>query len=448
MFKNEYLEKVYNDCLLKNANEKEFLQSVLTFLKSIEKYLDLHPEVAESNLLARFIEPERLISFRVAWVDDNGKVQVNRGYRVQFNSAIGPYKGGIRLHPTVNQSIIKFLGFTQILKNSLTGLPMGGAKGGSDFDPKGKSDNEIMRFCQAFISELYRHIGADLDVPAGDIGTGAREVGFMFGMYKKLKNEFTGTFTGKGLAFGGSLARPEATGFGLVFYTERMLNKVLNESFKNKKVVISGSGNVAIYACQKVQELGGKVIAMSDSSGFVYDEEGIDLDILKPLKEIERGRISEYVKKAGRGKFFNDSKGIWNIKCDIALPCATQNELDLDSAKELVKNGCICVSEGANMPSTPDAINYFEENKILFGPAIAANCGGVMVSGFEMSQNSMRLSWTFDEVVEKLKSQMEKIFDAIYECIKEYNEPFNFVLGANVVGFDKVKKAMISEGVI
>ena len=448
MFKNEYLNKVYTDCLNKNKNEDEFLEAVFTFLSSIEKYLDKHPEVEESNLLERFLEPERLISFRVAWVDDNGKVQVNRGYRVQFNSAIGPYKGGIRLHPSVNQSIIKFLGFTQILKNSLTGLPMGGGKGGSDFDPKGKSDNEIMRFCQAFVSELFRHIGADLDVPAGDIGCGGREVGYMFGMYKKLKNEFTGTFTGKGISFGGSLARPEATGYGLVFYTERMLEKVKNESFNGKKVIISGSGNVALYACKKAQELGAKVIAMSDSSGYVYDEEGIDLNILLPLKEKERARISEYVKRANRGKFVGDAKGIWKIKCDIALPCATQNELDLDSAKTLVSNGCMCIGEGANMPSTIEAVNYFKDNKILFGPAIAANCGGVMVSGFEMSQNSMRLSWTFEEVEANLKRQMEKIFDEIYSCIKEYNEPYNFVLGANVVGFDKVKSAMISQGVI
>ena len=445
--KNEYLLKVYNEVLNKNANEKEFLQATYEVLNSIEPYVDEHPELEKMGVLERFVEPERLITFRVPWVDDNGKVHVNRAFRVQFNSAIGPYKGGIRLHPSVNQSIMKFLAFEQTLKNSLTGLAMGGGKGGCDFDPKGKSDVEIMHFCQSFITELFRHIGADTDVPAGDIGTGAREVGFMFGQYKRLKNEFTGVFTGKGLSFGGSLARPEATGYGLCYFTNKMLEKMKQTSFKDKKVVISGSGNVAMYALQKVTELGGTVVAMSDSSGYIYNEEGIDFNVIKEIKLTNRLRINEYLKFYPNTIFVPNSKEIWGVKCDIALPCATQNEIDIEDAQKLVANNVIAVAEGANMPCTLEATNYFIENKVLYGPAKAANAGGVLVSGLEMSQNSMRLSWGFEEVDEKLKNQMEKIFMEVYECAKHYGDEFNTVLGANISGFKKVSEAMIAQGV-
>ena len=445
--KNEYLLRVYEEVQKKNANEKEFLQAVYEVLNSIEVYVDEHPELEKNGIIERFVEPERIITFRVPWVDDNGKVHVNRAFRVQFNSAIGPYKGGIRLHPSVNQSIMKFLAFEQTLKNSLTGLMMGGGKGGCDFDPKGKSDNEIMRFCQSFMNELYRYIGADTDVPAGDIGTGAREVGFMFGQYKRLRNEFTGVFTGKGLAYGGSLARPEATGYGLCYYTNKMMNVMKNTSFEGKKVVISGSGNVAMYALQKATELGATVVAMSDSNGYIYNEKGIDFETIKTIKLINRLRISEYLKYHPETVYVDNSKEIWGVKCDIALPCATQNEIDLEDAKKLVANNVMVVSEGANMPCTLEATNYFIENKVLYGPAKAANAGGVMVSGFEMSQNSMRLSWTFEEVDKKLKTQMENIFLEINECAKHYGNEYNTVLGANISGFKKVANAMLAQGV-
>ena len=445
--KNEYLLKVYNEVLNKNANEKEFLQATYEVLNSIEPYVDEHPELEKTGVLERFVEPERLITFRVPWVDDNGKVHVNRAFRVQFNSAIGPYKGGIRLHPSVNQSIMKFLAFEQTLKNSLTGLAMGGGKGGCDFDPKGKSDVEIMHFCQSFITELFRHIGADTDVPAGDIGTGAREVGFMYGQYKRLKNEFTGVFTGKGLSFGGSLARAEATGYGLCYFTNKMLQTMKDTSFAGKKVVISGSGNVAMYALQKVVELGGTVVAMSDSAGYIYNENGIDFNTIKEIKLINRLRINEYLKYHPETKYVANSKELWGVKCDIALPCATQNEIDIEDAQKLVANNVIAVAEGANMPCTLEATNYFIENKVLYGPAKAANAGGVLVSGLEMSQNSMRLSWSFEEVDQKLKSQMEKIFMEVYECAKHYGDEYNTVLGANISGFKKVASAMMAQGV-
>ncbi|MBR5520152.1 MAG: NADP-specific glutamate dehydrogenase, partial [Clostridia bacterium] len=406
---NEYLKGVYETVALRNAGEKEFLQAVYEVLESLQPIAEKRPDFIDAGVFERIVEPERFIMFRVSWVDDNGKVQVNRGYRVQFNSAIGPYKGGIRLHPSVNASVIKFLGFEQTFKNSLTGLPMGGGKGGSDFDPKGKSDGEIMRFCQSFMTELAKHIGADTDVPAGDIGVGAREVGFMFGQYKRLRNEFTGVLTGKSLFSGGSLARKEATGFGLCYFTNEML-KAANDSFEGKKVVISGSGNVAIYANQKATELGAKVIAMSDSSGYVVDENGINLDVMKQIKEVERARISEYAKRVEGATFHEGCKGIWTVPCDIALPCATQNELDGESAKALVANGVKYVAEGANMPSTPDAVAYFLENNVPFGPAKAANAGGVATSGLEMTQNSMRLSWSFEEVDERLGGIMKNIY--------------------------------------
>ena len=445
--KNEYLLKVYNEVLNKNANEKEFLQATYEVLNSIEPYVDEHPELEKTGVLERFVEPERLITFRVPWVDDNGKVHVNRAFRVQFNSAIGPYKGGIRLHPSVNQSIMKFLAFEQTLKNSLTGLAMGGGKGGCDFDPKGKSDVEIMHFCQSFMTELFRHIGADTDVPAGDIGTGARDVGFMFGQYKRLRNEFTGVFTGKGLSFGGSLARPEATGYGLCYFTNKMLETMKETSFQGKKVVISGSGNVAMYALQKVVELGGTVVAMSDSAGYIYNEDGIDFNTIKEIKLTNRLRISEYLKYYPNTTYVANSKDIWGVKCDIALPCATQNEIDIEAAQKLVENNVMAVAEGANMPCTLEATNYFIENKVLYGPAKAANAGGVLVSGLEMSQNSMRLSWSFEEVDQKLKAQMEKIFIEVYECAKHYGDEYNTVLGANISGFKKVASAMMAQGV-
>ena len=390
---------------------------------------------------------ERQIFFRVSWVDDNGRVQVNRGFRVQFNSAIGPYKGGLRLHPSVNASVIKFLGFEQIFKNSLTGLPIGGGKGGSDFDPKGKSDGEVMRFCQSFMTELSKHIGADTDVPAGDIGTGAREIGFMYGQYKRLRNEFTGVLTGKGLTYGGSLARTEATGYGLCYYTEGMLKCMKNDSFKGKTVVISGSGNVAIYATEKATELGGKVVALSDSNGYIYDPNGIKLDVVKQIKEVERGRIKEYVNRVDGAEYHEGCSGIWTIKCDIALPCATQNEIDEASAKALISNGVIAVAEGANMPSTPEAIEAFQSAGVLFGPAKAANAGGVATSALEMSQNSMRYSWTFEEVDAKLKDIMINIFHNSYDAAKKYGMEGNLLAGANIAGFEKVADAMLAQGV-
>ncbi len=443
---NEYLKGVYETVALRNAGEKEFLQAVYEVLESLQPIAEKRQDFIDAGVFERIVEPERFIMFRVSWVDDNGKVQVNRGYRVQFNSAIGPYKGGIRLHPSVNASVIKFLGFEQTFKNSLTGLPMGGGKGGSDFDPKGKSDGEIMRFCQSFMTELAKHIGADTDVPAGDIGVGAREVGFMFGQYKRLRNEFTGVLTGKSLFSGGSLARKEATGFGLCYFTNEML-KAAGDSFEGKKVVISGSGNVAIYANQKATELGAKVIAMSDSSGYVVDENGIDLDVMKQIKEVERARISEYAKRVSGATFHEGCKGIWTVPCDIALPCATQNELDLDGAKALVANGVKYVAEGANMPSTPEAVACFLENNIPFGPAKAANAGGVATSGLEMTQNSMRLSWSFEEVDARLGDIMKNIYKNAYEASVACGCAGNLVVGANVAGFLKVAEAMKWQGV-
>ncbi|MCR5199572.1 MAG: NADP-specific glutamate dehydrogenase [Saccharofermentans sp.] len=448
---NPYLNSLMQDVMKKNNTEPEFFQAVYEFLSSIEPALATHPELIEKQVLERIVEPERQIMFRVAWIDDNGKIQVNRGYRIQFNSAIGPYKGGIRLHPSVNISILKFLGFEQIFKNSLTGLPMGGAKGGSDFDPKGKSDNEVMAFCQSFMRELYRHIGPDCDVPAGDIGTGAREIGFMFGQYKKIVNEFSGVLTGKKLSFGGSLARTEATGYGLCYFVDALLREKMDTSFAGKTVVISGSGNVAIYATEKAQQLGAKVVALSDSNGYVYDPEGIKLDIVKDIKEVKRGRISEYADQVASATYTadeNSSKGIWTIPCDIALPCATQNELNLESAKTLVANGVKVVGEGANMPTTLDATKYFQDNGVFFTPGKASNAGGVATSGLEMCQNSARLSWTFEEVDAKLKGIMENIFHTVDATAAEVGCDNNYVVGANIAGLLKVSDAMIAQGCI
>ena len=442
---NAYLQGVYESVEKKNAHEPEFLQAVKEVLETLVPVIERRPDFVEAGVVERLVEPERIISFRVSWVDDNNKVQVNRGYRVQFNSAIGPYKGGLRLHPTVNQSVIKFLGFEQILKNSLTTLPMGGGKGGSDFDPKGKSDGEIMRFCQSFMTELSKHIGADTDVPAGDIGVGAREIGYLFGQYKRLRNEFTGVLTGKGLTYGGSLARKEATGYGLLYYTNEML-KANGKSLEGAKVIVSGSGNVAIYATEKAQQLGATVIALSDSNGYVVDEDGIKLDTVKQIKEVERKRISEYVKYHPTAKYY-EGKGIWTVKCDIALPCATQNELHLEDAKALVANGCYAVAEGANMPSTPDAIAYLQENGLLFAPAKAANAGGVATSGLEMSQNSMRYSWSFEEVDAKLHDIMVNIYKSCENAAKEYGCEGNLVAGANIAGFLKVAESMKAQGI-
>ena len=445
--KNAYLAGVYAQVEKRNPGEKEFLQAVKEVLESFEPVVEKRPDIVDAGIIERIVEPERFIQFRVSWVDDNGKVQVNRGFRVQFNSAIGPYKGGLRLHPSVCASVIKFLGFEQIFKNSLTGLPIGGGKGGADFDPKGKSDGEIMRFCQSFMTELCKHIGADTDVPAGYIGVGAREIGYMFGQYKRLRNEFTGVLTGKSLSYGGSLARKEATGFGLCYYTDEMLKCMKNDSFKGKTVVVSGSGNVAIYATQKATELGGKVVALSDSNGYIYDPNGINLDVVKQIKEVERGRIKEYVNRVDGAEYHEGCKGIWTIKCDIALPCATQNELDGESADILINNGVFAVAEGANMPSTPEAIEKFQAAGILFGPAKAANAGGVATSALEMSQNSERLSWTFEEVDAKLKNIMINIFHNSYNASKEFGVEGNLVAGANIAGFLKVADAMKWQGV-
>ena len=443
---NKHLQELYEKVCAKNPGEPEFHQAVYEVFQSLSPVADRRPELIEKGVFERIVEPERQVIFRVTWVDDNGKVQVNRGYRVQFNSAIGPYKGGLRLHPSVNISVIKFLGFEQIFKNSLTGLPMGGGKGGSDFDPKGKSDGEIMRFCQSFMTELCRHIGPDTDVPAGDIGVGGREIGYMFGQYKRLQNKFTGVLTGKALCSGGSLARTEATGYGLCYFVEEMLSVMKKDSFKGKTVVISGSGNVAIYANQKATELGAKVVAMSDSSGYIYDANGIDLAAIKQLKEVERKRISEYVKDHPTAEFHDNCRDIWTVKCDIALPCATQNELDLDGAKALVANGVIAVGEGANMPSTPEATDYFLSNGVLFAPAKASNAGGVATSGLEMSQNSMRRSWTFEEVDNMLHDIMVNIFHSAKAAAEEYGQPGNLVVGANIAGFTKVADAMLWQG--
>ena len=445
-FQNEYLKSVYEKVVQRDGDQKEFLQAVKEVLESLQPVFDKRPDFVKAGIAERIVEPERIITFRVSWVDDNGNVQVNRGYRVQFNSAIGPYKGGCRLHPSVNLSVMKFLGFEQTFKNSLTSLPMGGGKGGSDFDPKGKSDNEIMRFCQSFMTELYRHIGPDTDVPAGDIGVGAREVGFMFGQYKRITNEFTGVLTGKSVFSGGSLARTQATGYGLCYFTQEML-KDAGASFEGKKVVISGSGNVAIYANEKATQLGGKVIAMSDSSGYVVDENGIDLKVMKQIKEVERARIVEYANRVEGAKFYPGCKGIWTVPCDIALPCATQNELDEEGAKALIANGVMAVAEGANMPSTPEAIAAFQNAGILFAPAKAANAGGVATSGLEMTQNSIRMSWSFEEVDEKLHGIMVNIYKAAANAAKEYGCEGNLVAGANIAGFLKVADAMLAQGI-
>ena len=442
---NEYLKNVYAGLCQRNPGEKEFLQAVEEVLTSLEPIVERRPDIVKHKIIDRIVEPERTIIFRVSWTDDQGNVQVNRGYRVQYNSAIGPYKGGIRLHPSVNLSIMKFLGFEQIFKNSLTGLPMGGGKGGSDFDPKGKSDAEIMRFCQAFMSELYRHIGADTDVPAGDIGTGAREIGYMFGMYRKLRNEFTGVLTGKKVGAGGSLARTEATGYGLCYFTNEIL-KANGDSFEGKSVVISGSGNVATYANQKATQLGGKVVAMSDSSGYIYDPNGIDYKVIKEIKEVKRARISTYLDYVPEATFTPGCKGIWTVKCDIALPCATQNEIDLESANALIANGVKYVCEGANMPCTLEATKAFQDAKIPFGPAKAANAGGVATSGLEMSQNSQRLNWTFEEVDAKLQQIMKNIYAAAADAAAQVDMPGNLVVGANIAGFLKVADAMIWQG--
>ncbi len=444
---NSYLLKVYEGVKAKDPDQKEFLQAVYEVLESLQPVVERHPEMEKAGLIERIVEPERVVMFRVPWVDDSGKVQVNRGFRVQFNSAIGPYKGGLRFHPSVNLSIIKFLGFEQVFKNSLTSLPMGGGKGGSDFDPKGKSDAEVMRFCQSFMTELNRHIGQFTDVPAGDIGVGGREIGYLFGQYKRLQNQFTGVLTGKGLTFGGSLARTEATGYGLCYFTDEML-KAAGKSFKGAKVVISGSGNVATYANQKATQLGGKVIAMSDSNGYIVDENGIDFKVIKEIKEVKRARIKTYLDYVPSAKYVEGCKGIWTVPCDIALPCATQNELDEEGAKALVEHGCFAVAEGANMPSTPEAVAWFQSHGVLFAPAKASNAGGVATSGLEMSQNSLRLSWTFEEVDERLHDIMVNIYHAAAQAAEEYGVKGNLVAGANIAGFLKVANAMMAQGII
>ncbi|NTV90664.1 MAG: NADP-specific glutamate dehydrogenase [Clostridiales bacterium] len=430
----------------KNPNEPEFLQAVREVLESIEPVAEKHPEWVKAGIFERIIEPERMIVFRVPWVDDSGNVQVNRGFRVQFNSAIGPYKGGLRFHPSVNASILKFLGFEQIFKNSLTGLPIGGGKGGCDFDPKGKSDNEVMRFCQSFMTELEKHIGENTDVPAGDIGVGGREIGYMYGQYKRLRNDFTGVLTGKGLTWGGSLARTEATGYGLCYFMDEAL-KAKGKSFKNAAVAISGSGNVAIYAAQKVIQLGGKVVTVSDSDGYIYDPDGINVETVKKIKEVQRKRISEYAIYHPKAKYTAGCGGVWSVKCDIALPCATQNELTGRDAELLVSNGCFAVGEGANMPSTPEAVSYFLAKNVIFAPAKASNAGGVATSALEMSQNSMRYSWSFEEVDAKLQGIMVNIYRSASAAAKEYGFEDNLVAGANIAGFIKVANAMYAQGI-
>ena len=441
-----YVDSVIEQVKAKNANEPEFIQAVTEVLTSLKPVIDANPEYEKAGLLERIVEPERVIMFRVPWVDDSGKVQVNRGFRVQFNSCLGPYKGGLRLHPSVNLGIIKFLGFEQIFKNSLTTLPMGGGKGGSDFDPKGKSDAEVMRFCQSFMTELCKHVGADTDVPAGDIGTGAREIGYMFGQYKRIRNVWEGVLTGKGLSYGGSLARTEATGYGLIYFVQEYL-KGKGDSFEGKTVAVSGSGNVAIYATEKAQQLGAKVVTLSDSTGWIYDANGIDLDLVKQIKEVERGRISEYAKRR-EGVEYHEGRGVWTIKVDIALPCATQNELFFEDAKMLAANGCQIVAEGANMPTTMDATQYLQENGVVFMPGKAANAGGVATSGLEMSQNSERLSWSFEEVDAKLQGIMVNIFHAADDAAREYGVEGDYVAGANIAGFKKLADAMLAQGIV
>ena len=444
---NAYLDNLMERVIQRNPAEAEFHQAVREVLTSLVPVVEARPEYITEGVIECLVEPERVIKFRVPWVDDNGVVQVNRGFRVQFNSAIGPYKGGLRFHPSVYEGIIKFLGFEQIFKNSLTGLPIGGGKGGSDFDPKGKSDGEVMRFCQSFMSELYKYIGPDTDVPAGDIGVGAREIGYLFGQYKRLRNEFTGVLTGKGLSYGGSLARREATGYGLCYFTDNML-KDNGKSFEGATVVISGSGNVAIYACEKATSFGAKVVAMSDSNGYVYDPEGIDLALVKQLKEVERKRISEYAKLRSSAEYHEGCRNIWTVPCDIALPCATQNELDEASAKALIANGCFAVAEGANMPSTPEAVEALQSAGILFAPAKAANAGGVATSALEMSQNSMRFYWTFEEVDQKLQGIMRELYRNASEAAAKYGKPGDLVAGANIAGFLKVADSMLAYGVV
>ena len=446
-FQSTYLQGVYDTVCKRNPNEPEFLQAVREVLESFEPVVAQRPDLVKAGIIDRIVEPERFIQFRVSWVDDEGNVQVNRGFRVQYNSAIGPYKGGLRFHPSVCASVIKFLGFEQCFKNSLTGLPMGGGKGGSDFDPKGKSDGEIMRFCQSFMTELYRHIGPDTDVPAGDIGVGAREIGYLYGQYKRLRNEFTGVLTGKSLSYGGSLIRPQATGYGLLYFTQQMLKSMKNDSLAGKTVVISGSGNVAIYACEKAQEMGAKVVAMYDSNGYIYDKDGIRLDVVKQIKEVERARIKEYAARVPGAEYHEGCKGIWTVKCDVALPCATQNEIDAEAARALVANGVMAVCEGANMPSTPEAVEIFQKSGVIFGPAKAANAGGVAVSGLEMCQNSARYSWTAEEVDAKLKNIMENIFHNVFDASKEFGAEGNLVMGANIAGFMKIADAMKWQGV-
>ena len=441
-----YVQDVLENLKKKNPDQPEFIQAVTEVLTSLEPVLEKNPKYQDAALLERIVEPERQLMFRVPWVDDNGKIHVNRGFRVQFNSAIGPYKGGLRLHPSVNLGIIKFLGFEQIFKNSLTSLPIGGGKGGSDFDPKRKSDREIMAFCQSFMSELYRHIGADVDVPAGDIGVGAREIGYLYGQYKRLTGKYEGVLTGKGLSYGGSLARTQATGYGLIYFTSEMLADH-GDTLKGKTCVVSGSGNVAIYAAEKAMQLGAKVVAMSDSTGWIYDENGINLDAMKEIKEVKRGRCYDYLNYVPSAKY-TEGKGIWSVKCDIAFPCATQNELNLEDAKMLVANGCKVVAEGANMPTTLEATNYLIEQGIFFCPGKAANAGGVATSALEMSQNSMRLSWTFEEVDAKLHDIMVNIYKNVSSAAAQYGFKDNFVIGANIAGFVKVADAMLAQGVV
>lgn len=448
MFKSEYLDNLYNALKEKSSNEIEYLQAVEEFFKSLDLIIDNHPEFEKVNLIGRLIEPERFISFRVPWYDDLGNVHVNRGYRVEFNSAIGPYKGGIRFHPSVNASIIKFLGFEQTLKNSLTTLPMGGGKGGSDFDPKDKSDFEIMRFCHSFINELQRHIGPHTDVPAGDLGVGAKEIGYMFGQYKKLTNAFDGTFTSKGISYGGSLIRKQATGYGLIYFSMEALKCLLNTDFTDKKVIISGSGNVALYAAKKAEEFGAKVVAMSDSSGYIYCEDGIIIDEVIRIKEKEKRRIKNYLLTDKKAIYKDGSKGIWSVPCDIALPCATQNEIDLSSAKLLVSNNCIYVGEGANMPTTIEAIEYLKKNDVLFAPGKAANAGGVLVSGLEMSQNATFSSWSHEKVDEILNNTMIRIFQNINDISIKYNKFKDLEFGANITGFLKIADAMLAQGIV
>jgi len=445
---NAYTLRVLEGLKARNAHEKEYIQAATEILDSLSPVFDKHPEYEAAGLLERFVEPERVVLFRVPWVDDQGKTQVNRAYRIQYNSAIGPIKGGLRLHPSVNLSILKFLGMEQTLKNSLTGLPIGGGKGGSDFDPKGKSDREVMAFCQSFMTELYKYVGQNMDVPAGDIGVGAREIGFLYGQYKRITGQYESVLTGKGLTYGGSLGRKQATGYGLCYFVKNML-EANGKTLEGQTVVVSGSGNVAIYAVEKATQLGAKVVAMSDSNGYIYDANGINLDVVKQIKEVERGRIKEYAARVPGSVYTEGCKGIWTIKCDIALPCATQNELDGEAAKTLVANGCYAVAEGANMPSTLEATETFLANDILFGPGKAANAGGVAVSALEMSQNSIRLSWTFEEVDEKLKGIMKGIFEQCAAAAAEYGDkPINYVVGANTAGFLKVAEAMMAQGIV